>query len=488
MEEGEVLEAIEFSLRFRFFENALLLCQEFFPQFPSSNFLFLYAKTYIDSGSPSQAVLLISRYHQYLKDSPDLYLIYSQSYFESGNYSGAESVLKQLDTTTIVDEQKRKDFTIAKTYLLGLIKIRTHRQSQAETDFIQTLEIQPLMLSSTSHISHQRNSPTPVSLTETLYTNSLNLPDDIKNLPPPQNSLIVTQKSLAIHYFKRSKYTEAANVFKNLYAAHPYCVDGIDIYSTTLWQLKDESTLSELVQRTISLAPNRPEAWIATGNLLSLRKNSEEAINMFNRAASLDRSCSYALTLSGHESLMIDMLKEASILFRQAIDRNQYEWSAWYGLGNVYFKQDDFCSAEYYTRKAIDINPESSVLYFVYATILNKCNRKNKALEALDKALSLDENNLVAIYLKSEILNECGKNLEALQCIDKVSYAVRNEPDFALLRGKIAQQLGDMRQSLYWFVEAIICGYPNYQEVSESVDEMIDNLVNSILEQKSENS
>ena len=444
--------------------------------------------------------MLIAKYHKYINGNPDLIFLYALSYFESGKYTQAESILKELDLNTISDKSEKEKFALAKDYYIGLIKLRTHRQIVAQDNFINIYKSQPLMLSVLGKVNKESINNTdnkisaikrfliPSSRKETLterLNNKIDI-DEIKKLSPEIKSLIPVQKAIGTYYFKCSKYNEAAIYFNDLYKNHPYCIDGIDIYSTTLWQLKDDMTLNELARRSIKIAPMKPEPWITLGNLFSLRKNSDEAINMFNRAANLDKNCSYALTLAGHESLSIDMLKDASSLFRQSISRNPFEWSAWYGLGSVCFKQNDFCSAEYYTKKAIEINPMSSVLYYIYATILSKSGRPIESLQMIEKSLELDSHNLIALYLKSITLESLNRTDEALKCLKYATSFAPHEPDFSFLRAKISQEIGDIKDSLYWYINATIYGHPDTQSISQSIDTMIDHIIDKINSQKSD--
>lgn len=493
----DAVAMIEFSLRFRIFDNALLLAHEFFVQNQTAEILYLYAKAYLDSGSPQQAAMLITKYQNLISGKPDLIFLYALCFFESGKYSQAESVLKELDLCSICDEAEREKFAVAKNYYMGQIKLKTHRQVHAQENFINVYKSQPLMLSVLGKVNLKSvcseaneteksliSSDRRETLTEKLSKNT-DL-EEVQKLSPMLKSSIPVQKALGSYYFKCSKYDEAAIYFNELYKNYPYCIDGIDIYSTTLWQLKDEMTLNELARKSIEIAPMRPEPWIALGNLFSLRKSSDEAINMFNRAANLDKNCSYALTLAGHESLSIDMLKDASSFFRQAINRNPFEWSAWYGLGSVCFKQNDFCSAEYYTKKAIEINPMSSVLYYIYATILSKSGRTTESLQMIENSLKLDPHNLLALYLKSITLDSLDRMDEALQCLKYATGFAPHEPEFSYLRAKISQEIGDIKDSLYWYTNAVIYGHPGTHTISKLIDSMIDHIICKMNLQKTE--
>lgn len=71
----------------------------------------------------------------------------------------------------------------------------------------------------------------------------------------------------------------------------------------------------------------------------------------------------YAFTLAGHEHYANDDLEEALQCYRNAIRVDSRHYNAWYGLGTVYYRQEKYELAEYHFRRALQINPRSSVLY-----------------------------------------------------------------------------------------------------------------------------
>lgn len=56
-------------------------------------------------------------------------------------------------------------------------------------------------------------------------------------------------------------------------------------------------------------------------------------------------------------------MEKAVASFRAAILCNDRHYNAWYGLGTIFFRQERFELSEYHFRRAIQINPNSSVLH-----------------------------------------------------------------------------------------------------------------------------
>ena len=106
-----------------------------------------------------------------------------------------------------------------------------------------------------------------------------------------------------------------------------------------------------------------PETWCVVGNCFSLQKEPETAIKFFARAIQLDPGCTYAHTLTGHELVSNEDLEKAVTSFRRALLGNERHYNAWYGLGSIYYRQERYELAEYHFKRALDINPSSSVLH-----------------------------------------------------------------------------------------------------------------------------
>jgi anaphase-promoting complex subunit 3 len=66
---------------------------------------------------------------------------------------------------------------------------------------------------------------------------------------------------------------------------------------------------------------------------------------------------------------------KAVACYRHAIRLDARHYNAWYGLGAIFFRQEKFELAEYHFRRAIAINPRSSVLYCYLGMVLGANNK-----------------------------------------------------------------------------------------------------------------
>jgi tetratricopeptide (TPR) repeat protein len=133
-------------------------------------------------------------------------------------------------------------------------------------------------------------------------------------------------------------------------------------------------------------------------------------------------------------------------------------------------------------KRALELNPSSSVLFYVYAMVLRKCGRDDEAQAMFDRALEIDPMNLVAAYQKAVLLHEAGNLSGAIDCLKKAAALVPHEPGVALLRGKIAQSLGNLAEATLWYTDALIYGHPEKKDILWAVERMSEALTRVVLE------
>lgn len=84
-------------------------------------------------------------------------------------------------------------------------------------------------------------------------------------------------------------------------------------------------------------------------------------------------------------------------------------------MGHIYFRQEKFGMAEYHFRRALTINPGSSVLRCYLGMAVHKLGRNGEALALLQRAIEADPRNPLARFEKSTVLMAEEKHAEALR-------------------------------------------------------------------------
>ncbi|KAL8042913.1 hypothetical protein ABFX02_09G083600 [Erythranthe guttata] len=205
-------------------------------------------------------------------------------------------------------------------------------------------------------------------------------------------------------YFELVDYLEANRAFTLARIASPYSLEGMDIYSTVLYHLKEDMKLSYLAQELISTDRLAPQSWCAMGNCYSLQKDHETALKNFQRSVQLNSRFAYAHTLCGHEYVALEDFENGIKSYQTALRIDSRHYNAWYGLGMVYLRQEKFEFSEHHFRMASQINPLSSVIMSYLGTALHALKRNNEALEMMERAVLADKKNPLPLYQKANIL------------------------------------------------------------------------------------
>lgn len=99
-------------------------------------------------------------------------------------------------------------------------------------------------------------------------------------------------------HLELANYPTAFRTFYELRQLEPWQLRGMEYYSTALWYLQKDMTLSSLAADLLELDRNAPEPWCAAGNCFSLQREHEMAIRFFHRALQVSASpssCSCSL-------------------------------------------------------------------------------------------------------------------------------------------------------------------------------------------------
>ncbi|KAG7492345.1 hypothetical protein MATL_G00013740 [Megalops atlanticus] len=272
-------------------------------------------------------------------------------------------------------------------------------------------------------------------------------------------------------HFELAEYMQAERIFSEVRRIESYRVEGMEIYSTTLWHLQKDVALSALSKDLTDMDKNSPEAWCVAGNCFSLQREHDIAIKFFQRAIQVDPSFAYAYTLLGHEFVLTEELEKALACFRNAIRVNTRHYNAWYGLGMIYYKQEKFNLAEIHFKKALSINPQSSVLLCHIGVVQHALKKSDHALETLNKAISIDPKNPLCKFHRASILFANEKYKAALQELEELKQIVPKESLVYFLIGKVYKKLGQTHLALMnfsWAMDLDPKGANN--QIKEAID------------------
>lgn len=102
-------------------------------------------------------------------------------------------------------------------------------------------------------------------------------------------------------------------------------------------------------------------------------------------------------------------------MYEQALSVDPRHYNAWWGLGNIYYRQEEFETARYHFLKAIEINKGNSVLRCFLGMVLESLQNPLMALEYFERATEGDAQNAMAYFQKACVL----------MSLDRYSFAPR---------------------------------------------------------------
>lgn len=259
------------------------------------------------------------------------------------------------------------------------------------------------------------------------------------------------QGMVAKAHYEQRDYEVSARLFHDLHRREPHRLHLMEIYSTVLWHLQREVTLSALAQDLMGQDKNSPITWCVAGNCFSLHKEHETAIKFFERAVQVDPNFAYSYTLLGHELVVTEELDKAMSCFRTAILKDSRHYNAWWGIGSIYSKQERYSLAEFHYKHALQIFPSNSVIMVHIGAMQFNLNKTEQALQTLNEAIRIDPKNPLCKFHRGSIYFKCGKHQEALKELEQLKQIVPKESIVYYYIGKIHKMLGNQDLSLMNF-------------------------------------
>lgn len=259
------------------------------------------------------------------------------------------------------------------------------------------------------------------------------------------------QGQIALAHYEQRDYNSAVNIFQEIHEIEPNRMELLEIYSTSLWHLQKEVALSTLAQDLMLQDKKSAITWCVAGNCFSLHKEHETAIQFFQRAVQCDPEFPYSYTLLGHELVMTEELDKALSCFRTAILKDSRHYNAWFGIGTIFSKQERYQLAEIHYRRALKINPKSSVIMVHIGAMQFLLQKTEQALQTLNAAIILDPKNPLCKFQRGSLYFSMGRHHEALKELEELKQIVPRESVVYYLIGKIHKKLGNVDSALMHF-------------------------------------
>ncbi|KAI4937930.1 hypothetical protein J4E85_000367 [Alternaria conjuncta] len=275
-------------------------------------------------------------------------------------------------------------------------------------------------------------------------------------------------------HYERTHYTDAAITFRKIRELAPASSEHMEVYSNTLWQLRDEVALGHLAHTLMDQDRLSPQAWCALGNASSINGQHDEAVKCFARATQLDPKFAYAFTLQGHEHVANEEFDKAMAAYRNAISADNRHYNGWYGLGNVYERLGKYEVAEKHYRAAAEINQNNAMLLVRIGLVLDRMKKTEPALLQFENAIKIEPRSVMARFRKSQVLLKLNAPQEALHELLYLKDAAPDDPNIHFLLGRCYKKLRDRASAIRHLTIAMNLDPKSHgviKEVMESIDQ-----------------
>ncbi|QLG73007.1 hypothetical protein HG535_0E00910 [Zygotorulaspora mrakii] len=216
--------------------------------------------------------------------------------------------------------------------------------------------------------------------------------DDFQYLHSTFPNFTFLKAQNALINYNYMDYLNSESLFDQIVKSDPYRLDDLDTYSNILYVMQKHSKLAYLAQFTSQVDKFRPETCCIVANYYSARQEPEKSIMYFRRALTLNKNCTSAWTLMGHEFVELKNSHAAIECYRRAVDMNAKDFKAWYGLGQAYEVLDMHLYSLYYFQKACTLKPLDRRMWQALAACYSKIGNRQEAINCYERALQLSVN------------------------------------------------------------------------------------------------
>ncbi|KAB8527774.1 hypothetical protein FH972_025427 [Carpinus fangiana] len=274
--------------------------------------------------------------------------------------------------------------------------------------------------------------------------------------------------------YEQNNYLEAERTFARLRKMCPSRMQDMEVYSTVLWHLKNDTELAFLSHELVETERLSPQAWCTIGNSFSLSRDHDQALKCFKRSTQLDPKFAYGFTLQGHEHVENEEYEKALLSYRKAIAVDRRHYNGWYGLGKVYEKLGKYDMAESHYRRAAEINPNNSIIRVCIGAVLEKQKKPLLALQQYEKACELAPTSAISKFKKARVLLSMRRIREALAEFLDLKDMVPDESSLHFMLGRTYKVLHDKSNAIRHFTIALNLDPKASQYIKEAMEDLDD--------------
>jgi len=222
---------------------------------------------------------------------------------------------------------------------------------------------------------------------------------------------------------------------------------------------KDE--VLALCKHSLDLNQNDPRALARGGEILCLLNEYEEAMELFNKAIGLKKDDPWILGRKGEALRMMGRYEESLGALNEALSISPADYWLLGSKGAVLISLEKYDEALEVLDQSLVIDPNYVLALVKKSEVFYYLGMFKETLDALDLAISLEPDNFQLLSRKGEVLQIQGRNEEALVALDKALLLRENDPWLLGRKGEAIRLLGRDQEALKWLDKAIEHGLKN---------------------------
>lgn len=242
----------------------------------------------------------------------------------------------------------------------------------------------------------------------------------------------------------KNQLREAAIEFEHAVRLRGGDVESVSALGPVLVNLKQYAKAIPVYESIKEHYQNSPEAWANLGNVYFLANQFNEAVTAFRHALVLRRNYPYARQSLGACLLKLDQVDESIAVLSSMIEKSPMVFST---LATAYGRKGDLTKAVEFSKKAIDILPESNT-YIQLGDFYQTQQQLVLAEAAFRNAVTADPANIEA-YINLAFLLERMGQLDAATDVVVVGMKIDgNDPYLLLANATIKRRCGKYESAI----------------------------------------
>ncbi len=249
-------------------------------------------------------------------------------------------------------------------------------------------------------------------------------------------------------------YIKASEILNEYLQYHPDNVDVLQLFGTVNLKLQNYNAAAEYLGRAVEKSQWKYDVIVAN-YIEALRLIDNISIDVINFALQKHPNSMTVLFNIGVVYINAKYINEACATFDKIIIIDSSKYDIWKRIIDISLENRLFGVCELYSRRAIEIFPNESFLYFSLGTSLHFESKLDEAIQYYLKAEMLSPNKTIVLANLAAAFQSLGKVDEALVYYKKLLPLSTNDAGVYNNYGALLETIGDNNAALYWLNEAL---------------------------------